>query len=99
MRTVEMADTSDSGDHERTGIRLKQRVGVFLLWLAIGALIALLAFVTGRLAARAAVVAVVLLWVAFGCAAFVLVHVGRRVQRRIRPSGPGGDTSSHPGRE
>jgi len=64
---------------------LTQRVGVFLLWLAIGGLIGLLAFVTGRLAAREAVIAVVLLWVGYGCAAFALVHVGRRIQRRIRP--------------
>ena len=99
MRTVEMADTSDSGGPERTGIRVTQRVWVFLLWLAIGALIGLFAFVTGRLAAREAVVVVVLLWVGYGCGAFALVHIGRRVQRRIRSSGPGGDTSSHPGRE
>ena len=92
MRTVEMADTSDSGGPERTGIRVTQRVWVFLLWLAIGALIGLLAFVTGRLAAREAVVAVVLLWVGYGCAAFALVQLGRRIQRRIRPS------ESHPGR-
>jgi len=98
MRTVEMADTSDSGGPERTGIRFTQRVGVFLLWLAIGALIGLLAFVTGRLTAGEAVVTVVLLWVGYGCAAFALVHIGRRIQRRIRPSEPGRDPSSHPGR-
>jgi hypothetical protein len=40
MRTVEMADASDSGDHEGTGIRLTHQV--VLLWLAIGALIGLL---------------------------------------------------------
>ena len=93
-----MRDTSDSGGPERTGLRVTERVYVFLLCLAIGALIGLLAFVTGRLASGDAVVAVVLLWVGFGCAAFALALIGRRIQRRIRPSEPGRDPSSHPGR-
>ena len=88
MRTVDMTDTSDPGGPERTGIRLRQRVGVFLLWLAIGVLIVLLAFLTRHLVARKAVVVVVLVWVAIGCAAFALTRFGRRTQRRIRPSGP-----------
>ena len=93
-----MADTSDSGDRERTVIRLRQRVGVFLLWLAIGAFIGLLAFVTGHLAAGEEVGAVILLWVGYACVAFALVLVGRRIQQRIWPSEPGRDPSSHPER-
>jgi hypothetical protein len=98
MRTVEMADTCDSGDAERTRY-VSRSVLVFLLWLAIALLVGLFAFLTGHLAARRAVVAVVLLWVGFGCVAFALVRVGRRTQQRIRPSGPGGSLPSHPGRE
>ena len=87
MRTVEMTHAPDSGHANRSRFSGRNLL-VGLLWLAIGVLIVLLAFLARHLAARKEVVVVVLVWVAFGCAAFVLTRFGRRSQRRIRPSGP-----------
>ena len=86
MRTVEMTHTSDPG-HAKRSRYIRRNLLVGLLWLAIGVLIVLLAFLARHLAARKEVVAVVLVWVAFGCAAFALTRFGQRTQRRIRPSG------------